>query len=375
MNVMTKKFLRTIALPALIFGSLMFSPSVEDFNFSSTALAEIKTYTGIGESQMSEIETADIVKLRAREKAVQNAIKQAGVMLRSYSRTVNSELTDDEISAITSTKYEMLGEPSYTRVIQQVTDVTTAVVWKATVSVNVDDEEIQNWRNLDSAEKAVLIKRTKENLKNAAENDKKIEDIRQRYLNAKTNEERAQIKAELQEADKMFLAIQKFEEGVKFYDNTNYHRALECYSEAINLNPDYVAAYYERGRVYFYDFEENEKAMENFTKAIQIQPNYDEAYEARGIVYRDLDQYDKAIADFDKAIKITPKFADAYSARAFTYYLLKDYNRAIEDYSKAIQIRPNKADNYQWRSKCYEKLGEVEKAQADLKQYEYWDGR
>ena len=335
---MTKKFLCKITFPVLIFGSLLFVPDVKDFNFSSIALAETKMYTGIGESQMSEIETADIVKLRAREKAIQNATKQAGVVLLSYSRTVNSELTDDEISAITSTKYKLVGEPSYKRIIQQVTDTTTAIVWKATVDLNVDDEEIQNWLNLDASERATLIKRTKENLENAAENDKKVENLRKQYLNATTDDERAKIKAELQEADKMFLAVQKFEEGVEFYYHINYRKAIACYEEAINLNPDYVAAYYERGKTYFYGFDNNEKALEDFTKAIQLQPNYDEAYKERGDVYRNLDEYDKAIADFDKAIKITPKFADAYSDRAFVYYLLKDYPRAIEDYSKFAPI-------------------------------------
>ena len=253
--------------------------------------------------------------------------------------------------------------------------MTTAIVWKATVKVNVDDEEIQNWINLEPAEKATLIKLAKENRENVAENEKKVEDLRQRYLNAATDEERAKIKAELQEADKIFLAVQKFEEGAYFYDDTDYHKAVKCYDAAINLNPNYAEAYYERGRIYFYEFEDNEKALEDFTKAIQIQPNYDEAYEQRGRVYRQSDEYDKATADFDKAIKITPKFASAYSGRAFTYYLLKDYARAIEDYSKAIQIQPNQAGNYEYRGKCYEKLGELEKAQADFKQYEFLKDR
>lgn len=373
--MMTKRFLCKITFPALIFGSLLFAPNVRDFNLASTALAETKTYIGTGESQMSEIETADIVKLRAREKAIQNATKQAGVVLLSYSRSVNSELTEDEISAITSTKYEMVGEPSYKRIVQQATGTTIIVVWKATVNVNVDDDEIQNWLNLDASERATLIKHTRNNLEKAAEDDKKVETLRQQYLNATTDEERTKIKAELQEADRTFLAVQKFEEGTNFYDDTNYHKAIACYSEAINLNPDYVAAYYERGRTYFYEFDNNEKAIEDFTKAIQIQPNYDEAYKQRGDVYRNLNEYDKAIADYDKAIKITPKFAAAYSARAFTYYLLKDYNRAIEDYSRAIQIQPNQAGNYEYRGKCYEELGELEKAQADLEQYEYWKDR
>lgn len=70
--MMNKKFLRKIIFSVIISGSFLFTPNVE--NFISTVHAEIKMFTGIGEGQMSEIETADIVKLRAREKAIKNAI-------------------------------------------------------------------------------------------------------------------------------------------------------------------------------------------------------------------------------------------------------------------------------------------------------------
>ena len=364
--MLSKNFLRKIIFPALIFGGLMLAPD---------ALAEIKMYTGNGESQMSEIETAEVVKIRAREKAVQNATKQAGVVLLSYSRSVNSELTEDEIFAITATKYEQVGEPSYKRIIRQITDTTTAIVWQATVNVNVDDAEIKNWLTLDEAEKATLIKLTKDNQESLNENDKKVEDLRQRYKDAASDAERDKIKAELLEADKIFLAVQKFEEGNNFYADHIYHKAIAGYSAAIDLNPNYAAAYYERGKIYLYDFDEEERAIEDFSKAIQIQPNYDDAYFERGIAYRNLDEYEKALADFNKAINLTPKFANAYSSRAFVYYMLKDFNRAIEDYSRAIQIQPNKSSNYQWRGNCYKALGELEKAQADFEQYEYWNNR
>ena len=364
--MMTENFLRKIIITVLIFGSLFFAKDV---------LAEVKMYRGVGESQMSEIETAEVVKIRAREKAIQNATKQAGVYLKTYSRSVNSELTEEEISAITSTKYKTVGEPSYKRIIRQMTDVTTAIVWQATLNVNVDDEEIRNWLNLDASEKATLIKLTKDNLENLNENDKKVEDLRRQYLNATTEAERDRIKAELLEVDKIFLAVQKFEEGNNFHDKYNYQKAIESYNTAINLNPNYAAAYYKRGKIYFYDFNEDERAIADFSKAIQIQPNYDDAYYERGNAYKNSDDYEKAILDFDKAIKLTPKFAAAYSSRAFTYYLLKDYNRAIEDYSRAIEIQPNRKNNYKRRGECYKKLGELEKAQADFAQYEFWNNR
>ena len=368
--MMNKKFLRRIFFPVIISGSLLFSPNVE--NLISTVHAEIKTYTGTGESAMSEIETADIVQLRAREKAIQSATEKAGVALVSYSRTLNNVLTDDEISAITATKYELVGAPLYKRKIQQLTDETTAVIWSAMVNVNIDNEEIQNWLNLDANEKAVLINRVKENSRTTAENDKKVEDLRRQYLNATTDAEKEKIKAEFQEADKKYLAIRKFNEGNKYSYDEN--KAIQCYTEAIELNPNYAEAYFKRGETYYYN-DEDKKAIEDLSKAIQIKPNYAEAYELRGESYYSLDNNEKALEDLSKAIKLKSNYAKAYSERAWVYYSLEDYQRAIEDYTIAIQIQPIKEDHYKNRGKCHKELGENEKARADFERYEYLKGR
>lgn len=371
--MMTKKFLCKITFPALIFGSLLFVPDMKDFNFSSVALAETKMYTGTGESQMSEIETADIVKLRAREKAIQNATKQAGVVLLSYSRSVNSELTEDEISAITSTKYEMVGEPSYESIIKKITDMTTAIIWKATVNVNVDDSEIQNWLNLNAAEKAALIAQTKSHNVSFAENDKKAEDLRQQYLDAKTDADKARIKAELEKTDRDFLeilAVKKFRQG-RYLSTSDEYAAEVAYTEAIELVPDYALAYFHRGKLYFHDLNDKRRALEDFTKVIELQPRNAEAYLTRGNVYGSLEDYKEdfkysklAPAEYDKAIEIDPNYAEAYSSRGGRHSLLKEHEKAIEDYTKAIQLTPK--EDYYFIDRYYVQRGE---AYVKLKDY------
>ena len=62
--------------------------------------AEIKTYEGVGEYIMSDFETPDIAKQRAKARAEQHAAEQAGVYVKSYTRTVNNTLVEDEITAI-----------------------------------------------------------------------------------------------------------------------------------------------------------------------------------------------------------------------------------------------------------------------------------
>ena len=77
--------------------------------------AEIKNYTGVGEDYV-QFETQEDAKLRAKRIAIEDAKKHAGIGIKTYSRTVNSELVDDEISTITSNSYKIVGDVKYEQI-------------------------------------------------------------------------------------------------------------------------------------------------------------------------------------------------------------------------------------------------------------------
>ena len=67
-----------------------------------------------------------------------------------------------------------------------------------------------------------------------------------------------------------------------------------------------------------YDYAENEQyqlAIDNYTSALRINPDYAEAYYNRGSAYNDLGNYTAAIADYTSALRIDPDYADAYANR------------------------------------------------------------
>jgi Tfp pilus assembly protein PilF len=53
------------------------------------------------------------------------------------------------------------------------------------------------------------------------------------------------------------------------------------------------------------------KALEQFTKAIEINPNYIEAYFARGYTYSKLKEKESAKADYNMCLKIQPNYDPA----------------------------------------------------------------
>ena len=88
-----KKSLRNILVAAIAAGTFAVMPLVS---------AEVKEYEGFGEYVMSDFETLDVAKQRAKARAEQNAMEQAGGYLERRTEVVNSRITRDEIKTITN---------------------------------------------------------------------------------------------------------------------------------------------------------------------------------------------------------------------------------------------------------------------------------
>ena len=333
--------------------------------FAAVVGATVKLYTVSAEDYPSEVESMDISKQRALEKAVKKAKKEAGVYLKTYSRSVNSELTDDEIIAITSNSYKIVGEPKFTREIVNHSDETSIIVWKVNVDVQVDDSEIQSWLKRDDKEKSTIISQTREINKASDENERQIEDLREKYNRATSQVEKDKIIKQMNDTDREFLANQKVEEAEKLYYAKDYNGAIKLYNEAIKLNINNSLAYYVRGSAYD-ELKQYEIAIKDYDKAIQLNPNYAEAYNNRGFAYNNLGQYELAIQDCNMAIKLNQNLAEAYNNRGNAYNELGKYELAIFDLNKAIQLNPNLSVAYNNRGLAYSYIEKYDRALVDL---------
>ena len=68
-----------------------------------------------------------------------------------------------------------------------------------------------------------------------------------------------------------------------------------------------------------------DEAIEEYTKAIELNPNYVEAYNNRACAYKKKGQYDLAIDECNKAIDLDPNLAGAYVNRAYAYNEKRQY--------------------------------------------------
>ena len=140
--------------------------------------------------------------------------------------------------------------------------------------------------------------------------------------------------------------------------------AIEAYSLAIDLKPDYAPAYNNRGIVYF-GKDEVDKAIRDYTEAIKHQPDDAIAYNNRGNVYTKKGNLDSAISDYDTAIEIQPDDAKAYNNRGNAYVAKDEVDKAIRDFTEAIRLKPDLVEAYNNRGNAYKDKGEIQKAFED----------
>lgn len=377
---------------ALIAGSLFFMP---------VANAEIKTYEGTEEYLMSEFETIDIAKQRAKQKAERVAQEQAGVYISSYSETKDFELVKDEVISIACGILSVIDVKYDVKPL----DNANGFLIRATVKANINTDDVNKFLNKSAQEKSAIVMQNKELQAAIAEQDATIEKLKAQIETLKSEGklsgklEREKISQEVAAEDKIFQANLKLEEAQKNFYNRNYEAAIKLSDEAIELNPNSARAYGGRGGAYGV-LNQPQKTIADCTKAIELDQNYAMAYNNRGTAYGKLGDYQQALMDFNKAIELDPTLALAYNNRGSTLLFLgngaqafADLNKAIElnpkldlayanlgmyylsaqnfsvavaNFDKAIKLNPKLAAAYHFRAMSYQATGQFSKAQADF---------
>jgi tetratricopeptide (TPR) repeat protein len=140
--------------------------------------------------------------------------------------------------------------------------------------------------------------------------------------------------------------------------------AVEHFSLAIQLKPDYAAPYLNRGQV-FLTSAQYELAIQDFTWAIEQAPENAVFYSRRGRALFGLRRYEDAEADFAKSIALDPADASGYHGRGQVFHQLGRYREALADYDQAIARKRDLAPAYVDRARTRERLGDAAGAASD----------
>ena len=313
-------------LTALILGSLMGTSPVN---------AEVRNYDGVGEYIMSDFETPDVAKQRAKLYAERNAQEKAGVYIKSYSKSSNFELVTDEVESMTSGILKVISVDY--KVIPM--EEYGGIMYRATVLASIDTDNVDEWISKGVSERESLVQRNVALQKQIDEQQKLIERLKAEAADKKSPEAQEKLKVEFSEADRVFMSNVKLETGDRFVLlNTDeaYERAVACWTEAIELNPNNALAYESRGYYFLYYTRDYPASLSDYTRAIELRPSVADNYFYRGLCYLNQDDIEPARLDFEYALMLSPGMSGAYGELAYIY-ATKDPLKAIEYADRAIE--------------------------------------
>jgi tetratricopeptide (TPR) repeat protein len=111
--------------------------------------------------------------------------------------------------------------------------------------------------------------------------------------------------------------------------------ALAHFQQAINLQPDYAEAYYNRGNV-LYAKGRIDEAMADFEKTLQIQPSDADAHTGLGNVLLRKGALKEAIAQYSQAVALAPE--DPHSRSNLAWLLATSSDASIREGAKAVEL-------------------------------------
>ena len=98
--------------------------------------------------------------------------------------------------------------------------------------------------------------------------------------------------------------------GLICQERAEYNEAIETYYKILEIN-EYREPYFNLGYIHQEYLKVYDVAIEHYTKAIEIEPKYLEAYYNRGLCYEQLDEYKKAEEDLRHALTLHPQYTNA----------------------------------------------------------------
>jgi tetratricopeptide (TPR) repeat protein len=101
-----------------------------------------------------------------------------------------------------------------------------------------------------------------------------------------------------------------------FKDASRYAQALKVYDRIAEIDPSNALAPYNKGYIYLEYLQHYDSAGISFTNAIEINPAYFQAYYNRGLCYESLNKPKLALADYEAALLIVPTWDAAAIAKS-----------------------------------------------------------
>lgn len=98
---------------------------------------------------------------------------------------------------------------------------------------------------------------------------------------------------------------------------------------------------------YDFDLGNYDAAIDSYSRALELKPDFAEAYNDRAYTYMTVKNYSLALSDLNQALRLRPDYVNALMNRGdiYNYYYQIDRARAIADYDRVLALHPDAADH------------------------------
>ncbi|UCG27556.1 MAG: tetratricopeptide repeat protein, partial [Bacteroidales bacterium] len=154
-----------------------------------------------------------------------------------------------------------------------------------------------------------------------------------------------------------------FKAGEEFVNSKNYEDAIDQFTKAIELNPEYTDAYLARAQA-FENLDKLQEAYEDYKRAFVFLPKEEFVAYSLGKISNELGEYEQALGYLNTATTLSRKYLPAYQEKVISLLELEDYKFAIKVSDTALALEDN-AINYYYHGVVNERLNKPEAAESD----------
>ena len=153
--------------------------------------------------------------------------------------------------------------------------------------------------------------------------------------------------------------------GFLFNELGKEKEAINCFRNAILIQPDYTEAYVQLGQIYHSKLDT--MAVTYYDNALQISPNNELVLYNKAVFYQETANWNKSLVAYADLLNVSPFHANAHYNLGFIHMELKLFDVAVNNFSDAIYSDNLFYEAYYSRGVCHETLGNIMQAEVDYK--------
>ncbi|CAD5980273.1 UDP-N-acetylglucosamine--peptide N-acetylglucosaminyltransferase [Planktothrix tepida] len=151
--------------------------------------------------------------------------------------------------------------------------------------------------------------------------------------------------------------------GNRLFQKQDIDKAISCYRNAIQSNPQGYEAYHNLGEAY-HQLQQWENAIQAYSQAVERNDQFFPSYMALGNINKQLGKWENAIQAYKRVIALNPKAYLPYFQIAEIKFKLQQWDMAITFYQEALKLEDKNPFIYLSLSRAYSYTKQWEEAIA-----------